>query len=50
MDACNNPDVLRVIMYVKILLKYVFILVPMGLILMMGLDFFKNVVAGKKMI
>lgn len=48
MDACNNPDVLRVIMYVKILLKYVFILVPMGLILMMGLDFFKNVVAGKE--
>ena len=32
MDACNNPDVLRVIMYVKILLKYVFILGPMGLI------------------
>lgn len=48
MDACNNPDVLRVIMYIKILLKYVFILVPMGLILMMGLDFFKNVVAGKE--
>lgn len=48
MDVCNNPDVLRVIMYIKILLKYVFILVPMGLILMMGLDFFKNVVASKE--
>ncbi len=48
MDVCNNPDVLRVIMYIKILLKYIFILVPMGLILMMGLDFFKNVVAGKE--
>lgn len=48
MDVCNNPDVLRVIMYIKILLKYVFILVPMGLMLMMGLDFFKNVVAGKE--
>lgn len=48
MDVCNNPDVLRVIMYIKILLKYIFILVPMGLILMMVLDFFKNVVAGKE--
>ena len=48
MDVCNNPDVLRVIMYIKILLKYIFILVPIGLILMMGLDFFKNVVAGRE--
>lgn len=48
MEICNNPDILRIIMYVKLILKYVFILVPIGLILMMSIDFFKSVIASRE--
>ena len=48
MEACNNPEILRVIMFISQILKVVFIIVPIGLILMIGLDLFKNITAGKE--
>lgn len=48
LDVCTEPEVLKVILYIQIILKYVFFIVPIGLILMMGLDFFKNVTAGRE--
>lgn len=48
MEACQNPDILRVIFYIKEILSVVFIIVPIGLIVMIGIDFFKNVTAGKE--
>lgn len=48
MEICQNPDILRVILYVSKILKIFFFLVPMCLIVMIGLDFFKNVTANKE--
>ena len=48
MEACTNPDVLKVIFFIKQLLDIVFLIVPIGLILMLGIDFFKNVSASKE--
>lgn len=45
MEFCNNPEVLKVIMYIKIILKIVFWLLPILLLLMMGIDIFKGVIA-----
>ena len=45
MEICNNPEVLRVILYIKIILKLIFIIVPIGLIVMTAIDLFKNVIA-----
>lgn len=46
-DACTNPDILRIIAFILELLKIVYIAVPIGLIIMVSLDFAKNVMAGK---
>ena len=48
LDICTEPEILKVILYIQIILKYVFIVVPIGLILMMGFDLFKNVTAGRE--
>ena len=48
MDACTNPEILKVILYVTMILKVVFIIVPIGLILMISVDLFKNVIATKE--
>ncbi len=48
MDACTNPEVLKVIFFIKQLLDIVFFIVPIGLLLMLGIDFFKNVTAAKE--
>ena len=48
LDVCTEPEILKVILYIQIILKYVFFIVPIGLILMMGFDFFKNVTAGRE--
>ena len=47
MEACTNPDVLKVIFFIWEILKILFIVVPIGLIIMIGVDFFKNVTASK---
>lgn len=48
MEACQNPEVLKGILYANSILDIVFIVVPIGLIIMLALDFFKNVTAGKE--
>lgn len=48
LDACQNPSVLRVL-YFGILFKNIFFVVaPIGLVLMIILDFSKAVIAGKE--
>lgn len=44
-NACDNVNVLRVSYYIKLLLKYVFILIPIVLIAFVSFDLFKSVVA-----
>ena len=41
MEACTNPDVLKVIYFIWEILKILFIVVPIGLIIMIGVDFQK---------
>ena len=48
MDACTNPDVLRVILFIKTLINIVRFVIPIGLILFLAFDFFKNVIANKE--
>ena len=48
MDACTNPDILKVILFVKILINIVRIIVPIGLILFLSFDFFKNIIVNKE--
>ena len=45
-EICENPAVIGVIYFIKELLKIVAFCVPIGLILMVMLDFLKNVIAG----
>lgn len=44
MDACTNPDILRIIYFIKILIEIIMIIVPIGLIIMGLIDFSKSVV------
>lgn len=45
--TCGGTDVLRIIKFVDILLDLVFFIIPMALIVMVSVDFAKNVIAGK---
>lgn len=45
LDICKNITFLKVFMYIQILLKLIFIIVPIGLIIMISIDFAKNVLA-----
>lgn len=44
MDACTNPDVLRVIYFIMKLIDVVRIIVPIGLIVMGTIDLSKSVI------
>lgn len=44
MDACTNPDILRIIYFIKILIEIIMFIVPIGLIIMGLIDFSKSVV------
>lgn len=44
-ETCKNPNILRIIYFVKQLLNLIYFAVPIGLILMVMLDFSKNVIA-----
>lgn len=46
--ACENIGVLQTILFIKQLLKIVFILIPIGLIVMISVDFAKNVMASRE--
>ena len=45
---CGGSDVLRILKFVFILIDLVFFIVPIGLILMLMIDFGKNVIASKE--
>ena len=45
---CHNVDLLKAIMFAKAILNIIFIIVPIGLIIMMAIDFLKVVVAGNE--
>lgn len=47
-NVCEISAVLKVIYFVSELLNIVFVVVPIGLIVMMSVDFMKNVIAGKE--
>ena len=47
-SVCEIPDVLRVIYFIKLLINVVKFIVPIGLIVMVILDFGKGVVSGDK--
>lgn len=47
-DPCKNIAVLKTILFIKNLLDIVFILVPIGLIVMLCLDFAKNVISSSE--
>lgn len=44
LDACSNPNLLRVIYFGYIIMQVIFTLVPIGLILMLLIDFSKAVI------
>ena len=45
--ACGGAEVLRVIKFIWTLLDIVFFVLPIGLIVIITIDFLKNVIAGK---
>lgn len=45
---CGGADILKVIKFIWTLLNIVLFIVPMGVIVMISLDLFKNVIAGKE--
>lgn len=47
LDACNNIAFLRVVYFIKQLLNMAFILIPIALILILTVDFAKNVMANE---
>ena len=46
LDACQHPGILRVLYFGKLLIDIVFTLVPIGLIVMILIDFSKVVISG----
>lgn len=47
-EACENSNILSVVLFIKKLLQIVYILVPIGLILYLSIDLFKAVMAGSE--
>jgi len=45
-DTCTHPDILRVLYFAHLILDIVFVVVPIGLILMLMIDFSKAVITG----
>lgn len=48
LDFCTEPAILKVILYIQIIIDYAFVIVPIGLILMLGFDIAKNVMASNE--
>ena len=46
-DTCSHPDILRVLYFLTLLLDIVFVVVPIGLIVMLMIDFSKAVISTK---
>ncbi|MBQ6494534.1 MAG: hypothetical protein IJI49_00870 [Bacilli bacterium] len=47
-NPCEDIGVLRVILFIKSLLSYALTLIPFGIMLMISIDFFKNVVSSSE--
>lgn len=47
-DTCQHPDILRVLYFIYLLLDIVFVVVPIGLVIMLMVDFTKAVIAGEE--
>lgn len=47
-EACENSNILSVVLFIKKLLQIVYIIVPIGLILYLSIDLFKAVMAGSE--
>ena len=45
---CGGTDVLKIIRFAWIFVDMIFTFIPIGLVVMVILDFFKNVMAGKE--
>lgn len=43
LDACNNIGMLKILMFIKIIMNIIFIIVPIGMIIMISIDFSKNI-------
>lgn len=48
LDFCTEPAILKIILYIKIIFQYAFIIVPIGLILMISIDITKNVISSNE--
>ena len=46
--TCGGADILKIIKFVDYLLDAILFIIPMGLIIMVSVDFAKNVIAGKE--
>lgn len=46
LDFCEEPGFLKVLLFIQKLLDIIFIIVPIGLIIMLSIDFTKNVISG----
>ncbi len=47
-DACENPYVLGIILFIEEMFKVVYYLVPIGLILFVSIDFVKGIIHGEE--
>ena len=48
LDFCVEPGFLKVLLFIQKLLDIIFIIVPIGLIIMLSIDFTKNVISGEE--
>ena len=48
MEACENIDILKVILFVKEIINIILFLIPIAILIMLTIDFFKNVTASKE--
>ena len=47
MEFCTNPDFLRVLLFIKIIINIIFTIIPIGIVIMVIIDFSKNVTSSK---
>ena len=45
-DPCSNPSILKIVFFVKEIIKLLFIIIPIGAIAMLSFDMAKNVING----
>lgn len=48
LDFCTSSDILKILLFIIIIIKYIFLIIPIVLLLMLGIDFFKNITTFKE--